>query len=312
MKNNHHSIRENFDKEGYLLIENFFSKNEVNEFLSACDDDFYIKEINMSPEISSNSKLRKIFDNKKFIDLICEISDNKAFYFGCGSLVGHVESNRITWRRLHTDTRGHKSNQFGRTYYDPAKKEWPVFDAYIYLEDFKNYSGCLKVISGSHRKFLPTIGNFLKIIFNISKDYKFDGTYSLKSIPFLSLFKMRNLKTTPGDLVIFNHAIHHSPNSLIPKFLSNFVLPVFLENFMEKYFINIFKPLCKKRRIISIPFGIDCDEAKNFIRSRVKYMNLEFTEKSEFFKNKDFRDELKKKGLGSDLSLLKFIKEKIT
>ena len=41
-------------------------------------------------------------------------------------------------------------------------------------------------------------------------------------------------------------------------------------------------------------------------------MNLEFTEKSEFFKNKDFRDELKKKGLGSDLSLLKFIKEKIT
>ena len=310
MKNLNSSLASKYNEDGYLLIKNFFTKNEIGSFLKACDNDFYIKEINMSPEITSNKILKKIFYNKKFLSLIAEISDNKASYFGCGSVVGHIENNRITWRRLHTDTRGHDSNINGRTYYDPAKKNWPVFDVYIYLEDFQNNSGCLKVIKGSHRKFLPTIGNFIKVLFNISKDYKFDGKYSIKSVPIMNLFNMRNLKTVPGDLVIFNHAIHHSPNSLILKLFPNLVLPVFIENFIEKYFKKIYKPISKKRRIISIPFGINSIETKNFIRSRIQYCSKKFIEKNDFFINKNFRKNLEESAISCDLSLSTYLKEK--
>lgn len=314
---NTENLKKIFEEDGYLYLKNFFNKAEVNTFIDECDKKFYISDINMSPEITSNKNLIKIFYNKKFTDLISEISNNKAAYFGCGSLIGHVDNNRITWRRLHTDTRGNKDNVYGRTYYDPSIKNWPIFDAYIYLEDFENYSGCLKVVKGSHKKFLPTVGNFIKIFFNISKNYKFNGKYSLKSVPLFNLFKMKNLKTQPGDLVIFNHAIHHSPNSLILKFFPNLSLPVFIENVIEKYFKSIYKPFSKQRRIISIPFavnsndeGYDSGDITCFIKSRAKYVSEKFFENSQFYLNEDFRDHLKKCGISSNTSLQSFVREK--
>ncbi len=301
--------KKEFDEKGFIHIKNFFTNDEVNNFFQTCDEDFFINEINSSPEISSEPKLKEIFYNKKFLNLINKISNYKASYLGCGSLIGHRETNRISWRRLHTDTRGHEKNKYGKTYYDPNKKDWPVFDVFIYLEDFEKYSGCLKVVEGTHKKFLPTFGNFLKVFFNISKNYKFDGTYSFKSIPFLSLFKIKNLKTKPGDLVIFNHAIHHSPNSLVLKLFPNLALPVFIENFLEKYLNYVFKPFSKKRRILSLTFGSESKETTNYLKSRVQFLSLKFIEKSEFFFNQKFRDHLKKNGIQSNTSLKTFLEE---
>ncbi len=303
-------IRSKFEKDGYIWIKNFFDTDQIKNFFKCCDDKFHIEAINSSPEITSNSNLQNFFDNDKLINILNNLTDKNLTYFGGGNIVGHKSdgSNTIKWRRMHTDTRGHDTNPNGKTYYDPAKKKWPVLDVYIYLEDFENQSGCLKIARGSHKKFLPTLGNFIKVIFNISKNYKFDGTYSFKSIPFLYLFNLKNLKTKPGDLVIFNHAIHHSPNSLILKKFPNLCLPVFLENFLEKYFPNLFLKKSLKRRIISLCFGEKSKELDNFIKSRVQYLNREYFDNSKFFNDPAFREYLNKKNIECDTTLKTLIK----
>ena len=296
-------LKANFDNDGYIWIKNFFNNQEINLILKAFENAKYIQEIKSSPEITSIKELSFIFENKKLIEILNHLSDHKLTYFGVGSLIGNRPQNRISWRRMHTDTRGNTNNPNGKTYYDPSKKIWPIIDLFIYLEDFENYSGCLKVVKGSHKKFLPTIGNFIKVFLNISKSWKFDGTYSFKSIPFNYLFNMRNIKTKPGDLFIFNHALHHSPNSLLIKKFENIVLPVFLENFLQKFIPKIFRNFSYKRRMISICFGKKSKELDYFLRSRVQYLNKDYFLKSKFFYDEEFRNSLKIKKINSDTSL---------
>ena len=45
------------------------------------------------------------------------------------------------------------------------------------LRIMRSIADQLKLANGSHKKFLPTLGNYLKVFFNISKNYKFDGRY---------------------------------------------------------------------------------------------------------------------------------------
>ena len=304
-------LKNDYEAKGYLHIKEFFTKSEIEKYVETIDDEsFFVQDINLSPEISGNPVLSNIFNNENLIEIVKKLSNGNPTYFGMSSVVGHLKNNKnkTSWRRLHTDTRGNKQNVNGRTYYDPSKKRWPVFDIYIYLEDFKNYSGCLKVVEGSHKKFLPSLGNFFKVFFNIKKLTKFDGKYSFKSIPFFHLFKNKNLKTSPGDIVIFNHAIHHSPNSLIIKKFPNISLPVIFENILEKFFPKIFLPNSAQRRIITICFGEESEELENFIRSRVQYLNKDFLKESKFFHDKDFIKKLSDNGVKSNLLLKNLLK----
>lgn len=305
-------IKKNFDKNGYLWIKNFFKEDEVNTFCNALNDEDWIKKSKLpnSPEISSHKDLQNLLKHQKLIQILRTLTNNDLTYFGTGSVLGSNEKNSITWRRLHVDTRGNPNNPYGKTFYDPSKKTWPVINVFIYLEDFENYSGCLKVVEGSHKKFLPTIGNFIKVFFNIRKKTKFDGKYSFSSIPFLNLFKMKNIKSKPGDLFIFNHALHHSPNSAILKFFPNLVLPVLLENIFEKILPNIFKPKSKVRKMISIHYGKQSDELERYNISRKKYLNEEFIKDSRFFNDEKYRIELGELGLKSNINLKKYILEK--
>ena len=149
---------------GLFGLKIFFSKEDIKSYLEVYQDKDWIESSNLpnSPEISSNPKLKKILTHKKLIEILRALTDDDLTYFGISSLIGSKKENSISWRRLHVDTRGHPNNKYGKSYYDPSKKKWPVLNVFIYLEDFENFSGCLKVVKGSHRKFLPTIGNYLK------------------------------------------------------------------------------------------------------------------------------------------------------
>ena len=305
-------IKKNFEKDGYIWIKNFFNQEEVNEYMEVFKDNNWIESSNLinSPEISSNPKLKKILVHRKLIDILKTLTDNDLTYFGMGGTIGNKIENSISWRRLHVDTRGHPNNKFGKTYYDPSKKKWPVINVFIYLEDFEKYSGCLKVIKGSHKKFLPTIGNYIKVFFNIRKDTKFDGTYSFKSMPLFNIFKMKNIKSKPGDLFIFNHALHHSPNSLILKSFPNLVLPVFLENLLEKFIPKIFKEKSNIRKMITICYGKQSEELERYNLSRTQFFTTGFLNGSEFFYNQDFRNSLNSLGVKTNINLKNYLAEK--
>ena len=304
-------IKQNFEKDGFIWLKDFFSKDDIKSYLDAYQDKDWIESSNLpnSPEISSNPKLKKILTHKKLIEVLRALTDDDLTYFGISSLIGSKEENSISWRRLHVDTRGHPKNKYGKSFYDPSKKKWPVLNVFIYLEDFENFSGCLKVVKGSHRKFLPTIGNYLKTFLNIRKYSKFDGTYSLKSLPLFNIFKMKNITSKPGDLFVFNHALHHSPNSLILKKFPSLVLPVYLENILERIMPSIFKPKTRIRKMISICYGKQSEELERYNVSRTQFFKSSFLNNSEFFYNEKFRENLNSLGIKTNINLKKYIAE---
>ena len=303
-------ILHDYQNKGYLHIKNFFSDDEIQNFKK----NFFLnkyknKETNGSYEISIDENYGYLLKDERLSDILNIILDNDCVYSGESSLSGNFTSNKISKRWMHTDTRGNTNNPYGRTYYDPAKKTYPLCAVFIYLEDYEKFSGAIKVVKGSHKKFLPTIGNYLKIFFNISKQYKFDGKYSLKSIPFFSFLKTKNIYTKPGDLFIFNMALHHSANSCKLKIFPKVALPVFLEIFFKKYLPIIFEKDSQYRRIISLVFGKQSEELENYIRSRVQYINFKFISNSEFFNNNNFRKEMESKGFKTNVNLKNYYKE---
>lgn len=304
-------IKLDFEKDGFIWLKDFFSKDDIKSYLDVYQDKDWIESSNLpnSPEISSNPKLKNILTHKKLIEILRALTDDDLTYFGISSLIGSKEENSISWRRLHVDTRGHPNNKYGKSFYDPSKKKWPVLNVFIYLEDFENFSGCLKVVKGSHRKFLPTIGNYLKTFLNIRKYSKFDGTYSLKSLPLFNIFRMKNITSKPGDLFVFNHALHHSPNSLILKKFPSLVLPVYLENILERIMPSIFKPKTRIRKMISICYGKQSEELERYNVSRTQFFKSSFLNNSEFFYNEKFRENLNSLGIKTNINLKKYIAE---
>ena len=55
--------------------------------------------------------------------------------------------------------------------------------------------------------------------------------------------------------------------------------------------------------MISICFGKKSKELDYFLRSRVQYLNKDYFSKSRFFHDEEFRNELKKKKMESNISL---------
>ena len=302
--------KQEYQENGYIHLKNFFNQSEVENFKKNFFIDKYKnKEIKSAYELSLDDCFGYLLKDKRLCSILNTILDNDCVYFGEASISGNYEENKISKRWMHTDTRGNSDNPYGRTYYDPSKKIYPLCAVFIYLEDYEKYSGSIKVVKGSHKKFLPTLGNYLKVIFNISKDYKFDGKYSFKSIPFFNLFNLRNINTKPGDLFIFNMALHHSANSCKLKFLPNISLPVSFENFFIKYLPFVFEKDPEHRRLISLIFGKSSQELENYIKSRVQYTNLKFISNSRFFNEENFRKEMETVGFKTNINLKKYFNE---
>ncbi len=299
-----------YENNGFIHVKNFFGQDEIENFKKNFFQEKYKnKEINGSYELSIDDDFGYLLKDKRLSNILNNILDNDCVYFGEASISGNYDENKIGKRWMHTDTRGNSKNPYGRTYYDPSKKIYPLCAVFIYLEDYEKHSGSIKIANGSHKKFLPTLGNYLKVFFNISKNYKFDGRYSLESIPFFNLFNLKNINTKPGDLFIFNMALHHSANSCKLKFLPDISLPVPLENFFLKYLPFIFEKNPKYRRLISLIFGKNSVELENYIKSRVQYTNLKFITNSRFFNEENFRKEMEIAGFKTNINLKKYYKE---
>ena len=302
-------IYQQYHTNGYLHLKNFFTQEEIINFKRSFYLDKYKNGPNRSFEISIDNTYGTLLYDQRIAKVLNTLLDSNAVYFGESGLSGTSRTNKILKRWLHTDTRGHVENPYGRTSYDPSKKDYPLLALFIYLEDYSSHSGAVKIVKGSHKKFLPTIGNYLKVIFNMAKHYKFDGTYSFKAIPFFQLFKTRNICTKPGDLFIFNMALHHSANSCKLKLFPNLALPVFFENILNKLIPFVFKKNPEERKIISLIYGKNSQDLENYIKSRAQYINKEYLKNSRFFNDESFRAKIKSCGIGINLNLIEYYKK---
>lgn len=217
------SLRDIYLSDGYIIVKSLHSKEYISSLRK--------KMINLSLneldkyEIFLDEDVQNLILNEKLINIIKEILDtNKLLYYSDSSIVNHKNpfNNR---NGFHNDARGEDQNI-------SYEEEYPIIRVGIYFENYKNFSGGLKIKRKSHkyfifnfRRIIPDTFRLLKIIFTKTR-------YTLKS---LKLGKSINLELEEGDIVIWNLRTHHCGTSRRLKLFPKICLQPFFEKLLPKF-----------------------------------------------------------------------------
>jgi hypothetical protein len=148
--------KKKFDTEGYLLVRNVFSSEEIEEFRSLAYAQYEIdKTKNLTfqlPKISkakynkgdllSKEKLQHVLLDDRILQIARTIlGSNDLIYFGDSSY------------QIGTGLRGFHRDNIDRTDLNGPdwKGEYTLIRLGIYLQNHKDYSGGLKIKTGSHK-----------------------------------------------------------------------------------------------------------------------------------------------------------------
>jgi len=203
--------REEFRKNGYVIIKNSFEKKEIEDLRSLCFEEFKkLNQIDDSNEINleiqrqiftksflQNPNLLNPLFKKSIIDEVKKVLGDDYISFADFQLNNNFHSP--TW---HTDS---QSIGFSTKYL--YHQSFNIAKIGFYLQENDNtYGGQLDIIPGSH---LPT---FL----GVSSPIKLKSRYGKVSHLQLLALKIRNIflkkisiNVAPGDLVLFHGLLWH-------------------------------------------------------------------------------------------------------
>jgi len=146
------NLRKDYLSKGYIIIKSIFTKEYISKIRQ---DMINLSSKDMSKyEILLDEDPQKLLLNEKLIKTIKEIlNTNTLLYYSDSSVVNHINpfKNR---NGFHNDSRGEDENL-------PYDQEYPIIRAAIYFEDYKDFSGGLKIKNKSHKYF---IFNFRRIL----------------------------------------------------------------------------------------------------------------------------------------------------
>ena len=231
------SLRENYLLDGYLVIKSIFNKEYISKLRQRIIDLSY-KDMEKY-EILLDEDIQNILLNRKLITTIKEILDcNNILYYSDSSIVNHVNPFKNI-NGFHNDARGEDQNK-------PYEQEYPIIRVGIYFEDYKNYSGGLKIKKKSHKYF---IFNFRRILADTLRIFKILFTKTRYSLNSLKLGKSINVELEQGDIVIWNLRTHHCGTSRRLKMFPKICLQPFFERMLPEF---LFLPTQYKKDRCSI------------------------------------------------------------
>lgn len=237
-------IRQNFDENGYIVIKNGFTEEEIDKIRSAtlaslairraqgkgftCDKNVSGEEYFGLPELLSVSELAQldfVALHPKITNLIQQLIAGPVCYFGDSTA------------QIGTGDRGFHKDNVDRS--DPKGADWQsnydVLRLAIYTQDTYSHSGGMQLRMNSH------------LCAN-----RFDG-------------KPKNIRLKKGDLLVWKLTMTHSGNTLLPRICPEFsrILPR-----ITSYLPNwLFKPYEKERVALFMSFGaLNSIHTKNYLR----------------------------------------------
>ena len=188
--------KEFLDKNGFLVLHNIFSEDEILSLKEKCHFFCGLSNYTESPagDVMSLEGIGEVMLDKRFAQISKDILGEKVVYFGDGSL--HCKPNR---RVFHKDSRDDLE--------DPGSSSYPLYRIGVFLQEHVNYSGGIKFRSGSHKKVRFKRQYFKRFI---------KGKVNIRS--FFNFGKIVNTKPRIGDVVIWNLRTDHSGGAVHLKF----------------------------------------------------------------------------------------------
>jgi len=215
------NLRSEFLQKGFILIKSLYDKNRIRELRNTC-----IKNSNNDNEVLSFDFTKELLLNPKLILTIKKIlNSDQILYYSDSNIINHEFPFKAT-NGFHNDARFEDDSI-------PFKEEYPLIRVGIYFEDYKKFSGGLKIKEKSHKYFSFNLRakreNTVKLIKILLGKSRYD--YSS-----LKLGKKINLDLEEGDVVIWNLRTHHCGVSRRLKIFNNFCLQPNLDKIIPKIF----------------------------------------------------------------------------
>lgn len=278
---------EKFNKDGFILVKNLFTKDEVDKLGSHIDD---LKGLEQGAEkngsylfvgdVVSKNLGNLVFD-ERIINISKQILGPRLVYFGESTIMTGIRAGR----GFHRDNADREN---------PKDPDWqvdnfPIIKMGIYLADHKKFGGGLKVRKGSHRfdDFMIDPNNP-----NIKNQEEGKG-------------KIYNIPSQAGDLMIWSMRLAHSANFIRFKLLRNICLSPKIENKIDKYFPQFLQSKLRvERKTIWTTLGAPSPELDRYIKYYVERGDF-----VEHWKKSAYNDELIKLASTNNIEIRKPIPE---
>ena len=217
------NLRSKYLSDGFVIIKSNFSSEYISnlrdKMIELSKNDLNTFEPLLNQDVQNLLLNENLFKNLKQI-----LNCNNLLYFSDCGIVNHKDpfKNR---NGFHNDAR----NEDQKIPYD---QEYPILRVGIYFENYKDFSGGLKIKKKSHKYF---IFNFRRILADLRRLLLIIFTKTRYNLSSLKIGKSINLELDQGDIVIWNLRVHHSGTSRRLKLFPNLCLQPFVEKLLPKF-----------------------------------------------------------------------------
>jgi len=202
---------DSLDKLGFCAFRNFLSADELKKHISILDDIY--KKIGRKSDkfihLEQHREAWEIIFNDRMLDVLRSLLGPKIHYLHDASFrYSEEQGTSLAFSQTECPVMWHRDNpcrRFGKGPDWDKNEPYSVVTAVIYLTPYNENKSGVNVIPFSHKKTY-TLSNMLRLIHE-----------KTKNIPFLT--KLRNLfpnfvginvRTNPGDLIIFKSNLYHT------------------------------------------------------------------------------------------------------
>lgn len=238
-----------FKKNGYLHVPGLFTQEEIEHFREGC-------RLNQPGDSVCRPEFRDIMLSPRVANIVHDLIGEDVIYPGLSLTRTDDFPKPFGSRFFHTDT-VEDDHDF--------ETDYPIINTGIYMQDYVNYSGMLKIAPGSHVRPCITSRTIKEAVKNIAKQLLKGNLRGVLSI--LNLHRSVNIPNMPGDLILWGVRTHHSGHGIRLKFFRSWSLPPVIENWIP-LFLRL--PDNPERNVILSIFAAPSKYLETYIAKQIR------------------------------------------
>ncbi len=238
-----------FKKYGYLHVPKLFNTTEIESFRKGC-------QMNRPGDSLCRPEFLNIMFSPRVVNIIKDLIGEEVIYPGLSLSRTNDIPKPFGSRFFHTDTVDDDNN---------FDIDYPIINTGIYLQDYINYSGTLKIIPGSHLRPCLTSKTIKQAIRNILEQILKGNLKGVWSV--FNFHRSVNIKSVPGDMIIWYVRTHHSGYGIRPKFFPNWSLPPIIENWIPQFLRLLDHP---ERNVMLSIFAAPSKYLETYIQKQIE------------------------------------------
>lgn len=238
-------LRQKYLNKGYVVLKSFYNKDIIRQLRSQIID-----ISNQDKEILNYPIVQELILREDLISKIKHLLETEKLIYYSDSNIVNKPLTLKSKNGFHNDARFEDETI-------PYNEEYPIVRLAIYFEDYKNFSGGLKIKEKSHNYYCFNFRAIKQNLINVIKILFSKTRYELSS---LRLGKSINLDLEEGDIVIWNLRTHHCGVSRRLKLFPSWCLQPYIEKLLP---LSFFLPTQYEKDRCSI----FCTFAKNDLKN---------------------------------------------